>query len=125
MSLTSPIPTRQRIWKALRVQKICDARLLAAAASASEATTRDFLRLLDRAGYVEIIANGSGRVGHINRYRLIRDTGPRAPHRLFDFVQDNNTGKLMPLKPQQRKPRISTADGGDGHIDERARAGAR
>lgn len=112
MSVRSNIPTRQRLWKALRVQKVCDAPLLAAAAAAPETSAREYLGLLVRAGYVEIIARGNARAGQINRYRIIKDTGPRAPRRVFDFMQDDNLSKMVPLARAQTSRRPNLAGGG-------------
>lgn len=111
-SLRSNISTRQRLWKALRVQKTCDAPLLAAAAAAPETSAREYLGLLVRSGYVEIIARGNSKAGRINRYRIVRDTGPRAPRRVFDFMQDENTSVLHPLSPAQNNRRPNLAGGG-------------
>ncbi len=107
MALPSPIPTRQRIWKALRVQKICDAHILAAAAAAPETSTREYLGLLVRAGYVVVIQHGNGRVGRLTRYQLLNDSGPRAPKRVFDFMQDGNTQQMIALVTRQNNRRAA------------------
>jgi predicted ArsR family transcriptional regulator len=112
MSSRSNISTRQRLWKALRVQKTCDALILAAAADAPETSAREYLGLLVRSGYVEITAHANGKAGRINRYRIVRDTGPRAPRRVFDFMQDENTGAMQPLLPAQNNRRPNLSGGG-------------
>lgn len=115
------ISTRQRLWKALRVQKVCDAPLLAAAAAAPESSAREYLGLLVRAQYVEVVSHANGKTGSINRYRLIKDTGPRAPRRNFDFMADDNLNAMVPLAPAQRNGRPNLGGGGDGRIIEKAR----
>lgn len=102
----SPRPiTRQRIWRALRVQKTCDPIILAMAAGAPETSAREFLRLLVRGGYVRITSRGNGRTGRLSKYQLVRDTGPRAPQRVFDFLQDQNTQEMFPLAKAQNNRR--------------------
>lgn len=105
-------PTRQRIWRALRVQKTCDPIILAMAAGAPETSAREYLRLLVRGGYARIITRGNGRTGRLNKYQLVRDTGPRAPRRVFDFLQDENTSEMFPLTKAQstRRPALQHND---------------
>lgn len=111
--IIAPRPaTRQRIWRALRVQKTCDPIILAMAAAAPESSAREFLGLLVRGGYARIITRGNGRTGRLNKYQLVRDTGPRAPKRVFDFLQDQNTQEMFPLAKAQntRRPRLTRPD---------------
>jgi hypothetical protein len=115
------IRTQQRLWKALRVQKTCDANILGLSASASPETARQYLGLLVRAGYVEIVERGNGQVGKVNRYRLVKDTGPRAPRRVFDFLQDDNVGEMTALAAAQNNRRPNLGGGNDGRIIEKAR----
>jgi hypothetical protein len=91
----------QRLWKAARVLKLFDAVVLSSAAAVAETTAREFLSLLSRAGYVIVTARGNGRSGSVNRYRLVKNTGPRAPRRMFDALEDGNTGELVTLRPAQ------------------------
>lgn len=90
------------------MQKTCDPIILAMAAGAPETTAREFLRLLVRGGYVRITSRGNGRTGRLNKYQLVRDTGPRAPRRVFDFLQDENTQEMFPLAKAQstRRPAL-------------------
>jgi hypothetical protein len=57
---------------------------------------------LKRAGYVEIESHGNNRIGAVTVYRLVRDTGPAHPIRVFDALYDRNTKLVHPLAPPQR-----------------------
>ena len=102
--------TQQRLWKALRVLKSCDAIILAEAAAAPVTSAREFLGLLVRAGYVRITARaGGGRIGKVNRFTLVRNSGPKAPRRIFDILEDQNNGQVWPLAAPQRNGRAMGA----------------
>jgi hypothetical protein len=95
----------QRLWKAARVLKTFDAIVLSSAAAVAETTAREFLGLLSRANYVVVTTRANGKTGVINRYRLATNTGPRAPRRVFDYLEDGNSGAFVPLKPAQNNRR--------------------
>jgi hypothetical protein len=96
---------RQRLWAALRVLKICDPVILAATACVAETTAREFLGLLVRGGYAVKVERGNGKAGALSRFKLTNNTGPKAPRRVFDFLEDGNTGALVPLAAAQKNRR--------------------
>jgi hypothetical protein len=102
ISLTEKSAVSRRLWKAFRIQKRTDAKILGLAANAADTTAREFLGLLKRAGYVEIVTHGNSRTGAMSIYRIVRDTGPAHPIRVFDALYDRNTKLVHPLAPAQR-----------------------
>lgn len=70
---------KEQIWRTLRLKRERTATEISAAASTAKVpvarvTVIDYLRVLRRAGYVV----AQGKRGH-ERFRLVRDTGPRPP----------------------------------------------
>lgn len=100
-------PSNKRLWKAMRIQKECDVPMLAMAAGTSEGVAGQWLGVLVRGGYVQIVTHGNARHGMINRYRLVRNSGPFPPKRCFDFLQDGNTGEVFPLAACPRRGRAA------------------
>lgn len=99
----SPRTSRQRLWAAMRVLKTFDTPLLMMTAEVSRRSAEDFVDLLRRAGYVQLLgystttraaAPGEDRPGRGGKaasranlasardwssYRLVRSTGPQCP----------------------------------------------
>lgn len=85
--------THQRLWTALRViRRDVDAPGLALAAGTTRQRAMAFLNLLARAGYVQ-----PGRSGIGPSWRLVRDTGSRAPKRTLAGLHDVNTNETHGL----------------------------
>ena len=94
-----------RIWSALRVlQRDVDIRELAMTAGAPESSTGDYVRLLVRADYVRVISYANGRRGALTKYRLVRNSGAKAPRRAISVIFDANDGATYPL-PHRHTPR--------------------
>lgn len=100
---------RQRAWRAMQIHReftVPDIAMVVSRADPPKAykSLHGFLRQLVAAGYVmrtarKVPGTASGSNG-FNRFRLIRDTGPRAPvysHKRGSF-HDFNTGKDWPCK---------------------------
>lgn len=69
---------RARIWSAMRVLKTFDVPQLRIAASCTRRSVEDYINCLARAGYVRVVDRGD-RAGSWAVYRLVRNTGPKAP----------------------------------------------
>ena len=96
-----------RIWTALRVLVTdVDIRMLAMAARAPETSTADYIRLLVRADYVRVISYANGRRGALTKYRLVRNSGAKAPRRAISVMFDANDGATYPLPRSKRSLRF-------------------
>jgi len=87
-----PKPSRRDLmWRAIRQLRVFDTGKVALCTEVDREVARRFLVVLRRAGY---IAPNGGR----SRFRLVRDTGPRAPMEMGDENRamigalDRNTG---------------------------------
>lgn len=95
---------RARMWTAIRVLKKFGIKELTSAAEVHERTALNYLRLLERAGYV-------AATGHRN-WKVVRHTGPYHPGQIYQSnsktvvaLEDRNTGKRYPVSPRQRAQR--------------------
>jgi hypothetical protein len=93
------IPVFERIWKAIRIMRVGDVPMVALAASASPRTTGSYLRWLETQGYLACVAAANPRKGLPAKYRIKRDTGPKAPKPL----------KAGPVKLKTNMARCSTS----------------
>ncbi|WP_052730181.1 hypothetical protein [Sphingomonas sp. SRS2] len=100
--MTRTQSTRQRIWVALRkATGAFDASTIAREAKAHNTTAADYIRQLARSGHVTIAANGNGQAGELTTYRLVRDSGPKAPVFCETSMFDPNTGRSWPTPPRR------------------------
>lgn len=88
-------PTQQAMWRAMRVLREFGARDLVANAAMAGIT----IKMTTAASYCTWLARG-GYLRHPQKrcepYRLIKDTGPKAPQILHvKQLYDPNTGKIM------------------------------
>lgn len=99
--------TRDRLWRSMRVLRSFDLPALMMAAEASRRSAEDLVNCLCRAGYLRMTSRGQSMRGTWSTYRLIRNTGPRAPsvtqrmvegQRLRELV-DRNTGDRTDISP--------------------------
>jgi hypothetical protein len=98
--------TIDRIWSAMRIMpRDIDIPVLAMTASAPESSTGDYVRLLVRAGYVTVTRCGNARKGTRSIYRLVRNSGPKAPRRAINVMADPNDGAIYDL-PHRTTPRV-------------------
>ena len=79
--------SRARLWRVLRVSQLFTTTELALCAGAELATARAFVSNLGRAGLVE---------RHESGWRLVKDTGPKAPETRRGGIFDTNTGDFYP-----------------------------
>lgn len=90
---------QQHLWQAMRVIGEFDWRSLLLSAATEElpippATVKAYLKALVRAEYVQIVRPGAARIPA--RYRLRRNTGPKAPMvQAIKQVWDPNLGKIV------------------------------
>lgn len=91
----------QKIWHAIRVLKTFDIPMLRMVSGTGEHTTRGYIGMLQRVGYVRMECFGSPIRQIPSRYTLVRNTGrtpPRPTIRLIDGREmrelvDENTGE--------------------------------
>ena len=96
------------IWRTLRILKVCNANQIVASATdvLNIKTVRQYLRQLHMAGYLMMVDAPRGQLAV---YRLMQDTGPRAPQvKRGKKVYDGNLGQIMydpatPLPPSHRE----------------------
>lgn len=97
---------QQRLWTAIRILKRnIDVAGLALTARTPPHAAKAYIGLLVRAGYMEVQHHGGRKAGNVSVYRLVRNTGRRAPVRAITVMHDPNTDEAFPL-PQ----RIHVAD---------------
>lgn len=98
--------TIDRIWSALRVMCRHDIEIavLAMSAGAPESSTADYVRLLVRSGFMSVSRPANGKSGHRTTYRLVRNSGPKAPRRAISVMADANSGECYAL-PHRTTPR--------------------
>lgn len=98
------------VWRTLRILKVCNANQIADCATDSMATlniraVRQYLRQLHIAGYLMMVDAPRGQLAV---YRLMHDTGPRAPEvQRGKKIYDGNLGLMVydpetPLPPSQQ-----------------------
>lgn len=93
------------MWRAMKVRRSFDAGQLAADATQGDVTcslqtAKWYVKLLKRAGYLAMERESAP--GRLERYRLIRDTGPLPPAvTRAKVVFDRNTGELVPVQTAQ------------------------
>ena len=95
------------MWRAIRIRKVVDAAQVAQDASmyditCSQATAKKYLQALAHAGYLVVAAQAGNTAGALQRYRLVRDTGPLPPAvTRTKCVLDRNTGAIEPAQTAQ------------------------
>lgn len=121
-----PCSGNELVWRTLRILKVCNANQIVASATDATATlntraVRQYLRQLHMAGYLVMIEQGQGLLAV---YRLMHNTGPRAPEvQRGKKVYDGNLGVVVydpetPLPPshQSNKNNSKQAKKGAGHV---------
>lgn len=84
--------SRQRAWNSMRVLRVFSTIQIVATAEISAINLRKYLPGLARAGYVQLAqAKQNGKVQGHAIWRLVRNTGPRAP-----IVRTDGTGVYDP-----------------------------
>lgn len=114
-------PARARLWSAMRVLQTFDLPQLALSCGGISRSLASFLRDLGLAGYFAELRPADPATGRPAVYRLVRNTGPRAPTiahrdmggRFARCVVDRNTGDLHEL-PSRRAPGSDPFAGRDG-----------
>lgn len=92
------------VWRTLRILKLCNANQIIASATDATVTlnirtVRQYLRQLHMAGYLVMIEQAQGQLAV---YRLIHNTGPRAPEvKRGKKIYEGNLGLIVydPEKP--------------------------
>jgi len=93
----APLP-QQRLWTAIRILKRnIDVAGLALTARTTPNATKAYLGLLVRAGYLQVEHHGGRRPGNVSLYRIVRNTGHKAPVRAITVMHDPNTDESFPL----------------------------
>lgn len=114
--------TRERLWRSMRVLRSFDLPALMMAAEAGRRSAEDLINCLCRAGYLRMTSRGQSMRGTWSTYRLVRNTGPRAPsvtkrivegRRLRELV-DRNTGQRTDISPAAVSLRRSSQPVEDG-----------
>lgn len=94
---------RQKQWNSMRIIKVFTAEDIAATAECELSYTKEYIRMLCRAGYLILVHKapvGMHKVaGEYNVYRLLKDTGPKSPviRNKDRNVFDPNTGLYHPF----------------------------
>ncbi|MCP4026589.1 MAG: hypothetical protein GY736_09815 [Sphingomonas sp.] len=134
VDLTGRIAVRRRtareaLWSAMRVLSrhgSFDVPTLQMTAGVSRRSTEEMLNVLHRSGHVRQLARGNSQTGSWSTYRLVRNTGPKAPvvrQQVADGVRrrlvvDGNTGIATDISPAavslRRKDTDPAAAGGEG-----------
>lgn len=115
-------PPRHRLWSAMRVLKRFDMVTLSLSADTNEARTRDFLRIVERAGYVRAVAVPSGAPRWATGARHLGPKPPRVENlriagRPVMRVTDRNDGSVVDvlLRPHRQDRLALEGDvGGEG-----------
>ena len=92
-----------QLWRAMYMLKDFDFGDLVHHASIdiSEATAKDYCKRLLAAGYLKVLVTADPHLSRIAKYRLIRNSGPRAPQvQRVRQVFDPNTGAVYPVGGQ-------------------------
>lgn len=118
---------REKLWSAMRVLPSFDVPTLVMTSGATRRSAEDLVNCLHRAGYLRQTARGNSTTGAWSTYRLVRNTGPKAPkvshHVAVDGrrrreVVDGNTGGRTDISPAaislRSKSSPAAADGGVG-----------
>ncbi|MBZ6377366.1 hypothetical protein B5C34_05290 [Pacificimonas flava] len=96
---------RDRIWRAIRVQRTFSLPDIVMAATVSRRSFETFVNDLLRAGYVRIIRRGVSSAATWTVYRLVVRSGPKTPvtHKVqgsnAKFLDDPNTGQRIDISP--------------------------
>lgn len=114
------------VWRTLRILKVCNANQIVASATDATATlniraVRQYLRQLHMAGYLVMLEQAQGQLAV---YRLMHNTGPRAPEvQRGKKIYDGNLGMVVydPAKPlppshQSDKNNSKSTKKGAGHV---------
>lgn len=90
------LPTAsERLWAAMRVLKRFDVHLLMITAGTGLSTTRGYVGLLQRTGYVRLEKLGNPRTGVCSRYVLLRSTGRVAPRETIRVTPAGRVRQLV------------------------------
>jgi hypothetical protein len=92
---------RAKAWQAMRILRRFTLPQVEMSAEIGESNLQRFVRALTRSGFLRLDrARRPGIPASCNVYRLVRDTGPKAPILGNDgFVYDENTRTLYPTAP--------------------------
>lgn len=86
---------RSRAWQAMRSLRVFDLGQIMSVAEIERWNAAKFVRALARTGYLRQVAASNPRRGTFATFRLVRDSGPRAPViRQIGEVFDPNTGQV-------------------------------
>jgi len=86
---------RSRAWQAMRSLRVFDLGQLMSVAEVARWNAAKFVRALARTGYLREVAPSNPARGIFATFRLVRDSGPRAPVvRQIGEVFDPNTGHV-------------------------------
>lgn len=90
--------TRQRIWQAMRILRVFSYADLQATAEAGRDNVRKYCQALRSAGYLRLERpKANGKKGGHAAWRLVRDTGPKAPIPRACGAYDPNQEKVYGL----------------------------
>lgn len=108
------VTQQQRVWTAVRVLRTFDVPTLCMAAASARSTTHQYVNILRRAGYVDVVKPFDRFLARPATFRLIRNTGPKCPttHKVARdtsaiTLRDNNTGRTVLLQPGEHISRKS------------------
>lgn len=89
------LSVRQRTWQAMRSLRSFDLGQLMSVSAIERSNGTKFVRALWRAGYLRMEGEANPSRGTFRSWRLVRDSGPRAPVlRNNGDVFDANTGLI-------------------------------
>lgn len=103
---------RQAMWRVIRIKRRFDLVELHYAAGVSEASARQFVSILLRAGILRRERRGHAATGQRSIYALVADPGPRPPvvrqvtegGQRTTHLFDPNSGRSHPLAAARRAP---------------------
>ncbi len=100
--LRNETSSHERMWKIMRGMGAFTRIDIMEMAAVSEKTAKNYITLLKRAGCLRIDSKEStGRTKPYNKYRLARNTGPKAPVTTL-ILYDRNTGEyLLPVNSKE------------------------
>lgn len=85
---------RQNLWRAMRALSVFTKEDLIITTGASLTSVNSFIRVLMKAGYLRVEGKVGDGLKAVNRYRLIKNTGPKTLiERKIVVLYDPNTSK--------------------------------
>lgn len=85
---------RQNLWRAMRALSVFTKEDLIITTGASLTSVNSFIRVLVKAGYLRVEGKVGDGLKEVNRYRLIKNTGPKTLiERKIVVLYDPNTSK--------------------------------